>query len=62
MVRGNTGPEANPILWNGGIIHRRHPKTAAAKFMPEPAHPVTIADHQRHNVGGGLAGIDAEPV
>ena len=62
MVRGNARSEANPVLWNGGIIHRRHPQTAATKFMAEPAHTVAIPDHQRHNIGGGLAGIDAEPV
>lgn len=62
MVRGDAGPEANPILGNGGVIHWRYPKAAAAQFVAKPAHPVAIADDQRHNVSGGVAGIDPEPV
>ena len=62
VIRSNAGTETNPIFGDGRIIDWGNPKTAAAKIVAQPAHPVAIADHKRHNISGRLTRIDPERV
>ncbi len=48
------------MLRHRRIIDRRDPEPAGAQFVAEAIHPFAIADHERHHVGGGVAGVDPE--
>src|SRR4029077_3991085 len=60
VLGGHAGTETNPILRDGGIIDRRHPKTAPPQFMPQPIHALAIADDDRHHVRGRRSAVESQ--
>src|SRR5881397_2602845 len=60
VFSSHTSAEANPVLRDSRIIHWRHPKTAPSQLVTKSIHSFSIADYNRHDVGGRCACIDTK--
>src|SRR6266571_2424753 len=60
MLGGHAGTETDSILRHSRIIHRSNPKTAPAKFMPQPIHAPSITDDNGHHIRCRCSSVEAE--
>src|ERR1043166_2009615 len=60
MLGGHARTKTDSILRHSRVIHRRNPKTAPAKFMPQLIHATAIADDDGHDISCGCSGVEAQ--
>src|SRR6266576_4327429 len=59
---GHAGAKTDSILRYSRIIHRRNPKTAPPKFMPQPIHALSISNDNGHHIRCRCSGVEPEGI